>query len=104
MLTSLNIQLEIGDPKNINKNPVSECAISETLEELAKLQPTGGAVSELTLAMAMSALNSKIRNSGFSSTEVITKRDMLTGIPLDISDEALIGKKQEEKPSIFRNL
>ena len=97
LLTSLNIQLEIGDPKNINKNPVSERAISETLEELAKLQPTGGAVSELTLAMAMSALNSKIRNSGFSSTEVITKRDMLTGTPLDISDEVLIGKKQEER-------
>ena len=97
LLTSLNIHLEIGDPKNINKNPISERAISETLEELAKLQPTGGPVSDVTLAMAMSALNSKIRNSGFSSTEVITKRDMITGKPLDINDEVLIEKKQEER-------
>ena len=97
LLNSLNIKIELGDPKNINKNPISERAISEILEEFAKRQPAGGAISETILALSVAALNSKIRASGFSSSEAWTKRDRHSCKPIEVDDSALIQLKQKER-------
>ena len=97
LLNSLNIKIELGDPKNINKNPISERAISEILEEFAKRQPAGGAISETTLALSVAALNSKVRASGLSSSEAWTKRDMHSCKPIEVDDTALIKSKQTER-------
>ena len=97
LLASLNIVLEIGDAKNINKNPIGERGISEVLEEIAKLQPNGGPISEIILAVATSNLNSKIRRNGFSSIELWTRRDMTSGKPINIDDDQFINQKQEER-------
>ena len=97
LLTSLGISIEIGEPKNVNKNPVSEKAISEFLAEIARLQPEGGQISETTLSVAIANLNSRVRGSGYSGLEMWTKRDMNTGSPVQIDDKQLISDKQDER-------
>ena len=72
-LKSFRLSLEIGRVKNPNKNPVVEKAILELEEELLKQEPTGGAVSQLGLVIAVSRLNPRIRYSGLSARELWTK-------------------------------
>ena len=38
-LRAMNLQIEVGDEKNPNKNPVAESALQEIRTELVKLQP-----------------------------------------------------------------
>ena len=97
LLKSIGISLNIGEAKNINKNPVSERAISEVLEEIAKIQPGGGPVNSINLALAIAQLNSKLRSSNLSSLEMWTKRCMNTGKSLTFDDSTLIEHKQNEK-------
>ena len=66
------ITIELGQAKNPNKNPVAERAVQELETELLRQEPLGGAVSPLTLAVATSALNSRIRSRGLSSREMWT--------------------------------
>ena len=94
-LKSLDISLDFGRTKNINKNPVGEKANSELEAELLKLDPTGAPVSNLTLQKAVHMLNSRIRNRGLSSREILFCRDQITSKHLDISDSEL-SKLQHE--------
>ena len=48
------ITLDLGHPKNRNKNPVAERAVQEFENELLRHDPLGGPVSLLTLAVASS--------------------------------------------------
>ena len=96
LLSSLGISLELGEPKNVNKNPVSEKAISEFHAEITKIQPEGGPLNDTNLSIAIANINSRVRGSGFSSLEMWTKRDMATGQPVEIDDEQLIANKQKE--------
>ena len=70
LLQHHRIVLELGNPKNLNKNPVAENAVQELEIELLHEDPLGGAVSEVTLAVAIANLNSRIRSGGFSSREM----------------------------------
>ncbi|KAK3748513.1 hypothetical protein QZH41_008577, partial [Actinostola sp. cb2023] len=56
------ITLEIGRVKNPNKNPVAEKAIQELENELLRLDPLGGSISSVTLAIATATLNARIRS------------------------------------------
>lgn len=94
-LATMNITLEIGAAKNINHNPVAERCISEVHAEIARLAPTGGQIDEVTLAIVMSNLNSRIRSGGLSASEMWHQRDMNTGEQLPVSDMELIRKKHE---------
>ena len=69
-LKSLRLSLEIDRVKNLNKNLVAERAILELEEELLIQEPTGGPVSQLGLAIAVARLNSRIRYSCLSSSEL----------------------------------
>jgi hypothetical protein len=62
ILISSAIHLEVGRPKNPNKNPVAEHAIGELGTELLNLHPEGGPVSKVVLALAVANLNSRIRS------------------------------------------
>ncbi len=84
------IHLEVGCAKNSNKNPVAESTIRELGGECLTLQPEGGPISELTLAIATSNMNSRIRWCGLSAREIWTQRDQLTGEQLPIEDRQLI--------------
>ena len=72
LLKKQRITIELGQAKNPNKNPVAERAVQELETELLRQEPLGGAVSPLTLAVATSALNSRIRSRGLSSREMWT--------------------------------
>lgn len=92
-LDHLNISIEIGRVKNVNKNPVAEKAIAELEDELLRQEPGGGPVSHLKLAVAVARLNSRIRNRGLSSREMWTQRSQYTLDQLPISDRDLISEQ-----------
>ena len=61
------ITVEIGRVKNVKKNPVAEKYIAELGDELLRVSPEGGAVSPVTLAIATTNLNTRIRDRGLSA-------------------------------------
>ena len=97
LLESYHIKLEIGEAKNINKNPISERSISEFHTELCKLKPQGGKISESELSLIIANMNSRVRESGYSSQEVWTMRDQYTGEKLPIEDSYLIDEKYRNR-------
>ena len=86
LLRDLRIVIEIGRPKNKNKNPVAERAIQEVEAEIVRIQPDGGPVSAVTLATLTARLNSRIRENGLASRELLYQRDQFTGDPIAPSD------------------
>ena len=85
-LEPLGIFLDIGRPKNVNKNATAEKAIRELREQLVRLSPHGGAVSDATLARATAFLNSIVRHTGRSAKELWLSRDQLSGVNLQLND------------------
>ena len=96
---SINIQLEIGRAKNLNKNPVAEKAIRELEEEIVRQQPTGGPISIVTLALATARLNSRIRGRGLSARELFFQRDQFTNVQLPLSDANIIAQQHSQRLS-----
>lgn len=92
-----NIAIELGSPKNINKNPVAERAIQELEEEILKQEPGGGPVSVLQLALAVSRLNTRIRGQGFSAREILYQRDQFSHHQLPLSDISIIENKHDDR-------
>ena len=96
-LSELHITLELGEPKNINKNPVAERGIQEFHAEVARISPAGGPLDEVTLSMAVSNMNSRIRLGGLSASEIWNQRDMFTGDQLPIDDLEAIRRKASSR-------
>ena len=92
-----NLKIELGDPKNINKNPVIESAIEELHSILRREQPHGGKINNTRLAQAISKMNSTIRHNKLSATEAWTKRNMSTGAQLEVNDKDLINMKFSQR-------
>ena len=88
-LEPLGILLEIGRPKNPNKNAVADKAIRELREQIIRLSPTRGPISEATLARAISHLNALIRYSGKSALELWMSRDQASGLNIQLNDSDL---------------
>ena len=65
LLKKHRVTIELGQPKNPNKNPVAQRAVQELETELARQKPLGGALSPLILAVATSALNLRIRHAAY---------------------------------------
>ncbi|MCG7875882.1 MAG: RNase H-like domain-containing protein [Candidatus Thiodiazotropha endolucinida] len=97
ILQRLNISIDIGRVKNVNKNPIAEKAISELLDELLRQQPGGGPVSHLELATAVARLNSRIRYAGISAREMWTQRSQFTHEQLPISDREIIAQQHKNR-------
>ena len=88
-LASHGISLDMGNPKNVNKNPVAEKANQELEKELLKVEPTGNPISAVVLLQAVCLLNSRIRSCGLSSREMFLGRDQVTGSHLKFSDKQI---------------
>ena len=99
LLKKHRITIELGQAKNPNKNPIAEKAVQELETELLRQEPLGGAVSPLTLAIATSALNSRIRSRGLSSREMWTQRDQFSNKQLPLADDQLIALQHEQRLS-----
>ena len=91
------IKLEIGNVKNLNKNPVAEKAIQELGLELLHLIPEGGPISELNLALSTANMNARIRQHGLSARELWTQRDQLTGEQLPVDDRQVIIQQYQSR-------
>ena len=57
-LEQMNVEVEIGDAKNINRNPIAERAVIDFHEELCKVKPDGGKISNTDLSIILSSINS----------------------------------------------
>ena len=94
VLLSHGIQLDLGRVKNVNKNPVAEKSNQELQRELLRIDPSGAAVTQSTLRSALKNLNTRIRNRGLSSQEMLFCRDHVTGVQLSFVDDRL--SRQQE--------
>ncbi|CAG2247526.1 unnamed protein product [Mytilus edulis] len=96
-LKQLNISIEIGRVKNRNKNPVADKAIAELEDELLREEHDHSPLSENTLVIATTRLNSRLRQRGLSSRELWTQRSQFTHEQLPISDMNLIRAQHEAR-------
>ena len=78
LLKQHRITIELGHAKNPNKNPIAKRAVQELETKLLRQEPLGGAVSPLTLSVATSGVNSRIRSRSLSSREMWTQRDQFS--------------------------
>ena len=85
-----NINLEIGGVKNSNKNPVADKGIQELQHELQRLEPSDGCITQLTLSIAVSHLNTCIRGRGLSAREMMFQRDQFNNHQIPVCDHELI--------------
>ena len=97
VLKQHRIAVEIGRVKNVNKNPVAERAIQELEDEILRMGPLCKTVTPVSLSLAVSALNSKIRSRGLSSREMMTHRDQFTNEQLPVSDRLLIEQQHANR-------
>ena len=84
------IVIDLGRTKNKNKNPVAEKAVQELKAEILRQDPSSDPVSHLSLTLAVSRLNSRIRSRGLSAYEMWTQRDQFTNSQLKLSDAQVI--------------
>ena len=86
-----------------NKNPVAERAIQELELQLLHQDPSENLVSQLTLSLAVSRLNSRLRHNGLSSREMWSQTDQFTNSRISVNDEKLIleqhKRRQENHPA-----
>ncbi|KAI8488896.1 hypothetical protein Bbelb_334140 [Branchiostoma belcheri] len=96
-LANNHIQVDLGQHKNVNKNPVAERAIEEVREELRKADPFGQQVSSAQLAVITAQLNAKVRSNGLSSREFLFQRDQFCGKQIPISDKLLLEDQNKRR-------
>lgn len=97
LLTRHRIAIELGRPKNVNKNPVAERAIQELEVEILRFEPDNKVVSHLSLALITARLNTRIRNRGLSVRKMWSQRVQFsnTQIHVPIIDQDLILAQHE---------
>ena len=96
-LKHLNVWLDIGRVKNVNKNPVAEKAVQELEEELLKQEPRGGPVNPTSLALVTARLNSRLRHRGLSARELWTQRSQFTGEQIPLCDYQIIVDQHQRR-------
>ena len=96
---SSNIQLELGDTLNQNKNPVGENAIKELQKEFLRLGYSNKQLEPVTLSIAVKNINSRIRERGYSSKEMCFKRSQTTNGNIRMNDSKLIQSQENLRKS-----
>ena len=96
-LKTYGITIELGRIKNLNQNPVAEKAVQEFEDELLRLDPSGGSVSEAQLTVALSSLNSRIRLHGLSASEVFIRRNQYTAEELNNDEKGIISAQHANR-------
>ena len=91
------INLELGHPKNKNKNPVAERAIREWHSEINRVLGDSPTITEKILMKAVQNLNCRLRGEGVSAREIWTKRDQYNGEQIPIDDLLLLKAKEMKK-------
>ena len=63
LLHSLNINLEVGEAKNSNRNPIAERGIEDFHAEVCRVKCEGGKLSEIELSLVIANLNCRVREA-----------------------------------------
>ncbi|KAJ8377293.1 hypothetical protein AAFF_G00261420 [Aldrovandia affinis] len=97
VLAKHRLVVEVGNAKNINKNPVAEKAVQELQGEILRLEPNCRAVTPLLLSVATARLNSHVRSRGLSAREMLLQRDQFSNRQLPVNDQELIMKQHSQR-------
>ncbi|KAI2666699.1 Retrovirus-related Pol polyprotein from transposon opus [Labeo rohita] len=92
VLAQYRLAIEVGNAKNVNKNPVAEKAIQELQGEILRLEPHCGVVTPLLLSVAVARLNSRI-----SAHEMLLQRDQFSLEQLPVHDQELIALQHSQR-------
>ena len=86
ILKEQGISLEFGRVKNPNKNPIIDKGIQEFEKELLVAGYEDKELTSASLDTCLRLLNSRIRHTGLSAKEMVTRRDQITGEILHADD------------------
>ena len=89
-LRKYHISLDYGRAKNVNRTPVAEKAIHELGSEILRFDPNLVVLTDETLALITSQLNSRIRSCGLSAWEIVHQRDLCSGLQLPFMLSSLL--------------
>ena len=98
-LKRLGIEIDLGNEKNPNKNPVADKAIQELELEILKLNKTPSSISASSLVQAVCNLNARIRHNGLSAKEMFLGRDQVDGSRLCFTDNFLSMSQNQNRVS-----
>ena len=89
----LRILIEATDPSNKNSIATVDNAIKMLENEIVKNAPHSTQINETILALALTNMNSLIRNRGLSAHEILFSRDNFSNENLHFSDKQLAEKQ-----------
>ena len=89
VLNKLKIKIDLGRTLNRNKNPIAENAIKEFHKECLRHNPLGGRLTNIDLSVVTKTMNERIRERGLSAKEIVFRRDQISNLDKDTSDEKL---------------
>ena len=87
----------LGDDENKNANCIVDKKIQELESEIKKLSCTESKLLVGTLAQAVTNLNSRIRNQGYSAAQTHFSRDENLGVNLSLDDDKFDWDKIEKR-------
>ena len=96
-LETNGIDIVLGDHGNPNSNCSVDNIIKDLEGELRRLDPGGGKLDSGTLSLAITTLNNKVRQLGFSASQIHFSRDSNTGSNIPLQDKRLREAKMENK-------
>ena len=99
-LESNGIDIVLGEQGNPNSNCSVDNIIKDLEAELRRLNPGGGKLDSGTLSLAVTTLNNKVRQQGFSSSQIHFSRDSHTGRNIPLQDKRLREAKMENKARV----
>ncbi|CAC5380848.1 unnamed protein product [Mytilus coruscus] len=97
LLARQRITIELGRPKNVNKNSVAEKAIQELEDEILCSNPSSPILKPVMLSLVTARLNTRIQNRGLSAREMWTQRDQFSNKQIPLTDQNLIIAQHERR-------
>ena len=102
-LQDMGIELDPGEVKNKNALALVDRKMSELRKEIRKLAPSNNVINVKILAQATATVNEKVRDSGFSSKEILFSRDQFTQENIALEDEKIATETmaRREKDNVY---
>ena len=97
ILQENGITLQLGNDANKNANAIVDKIIQELEFEIKKLAPNEEKLSAGRLGHALTILNTRVRSSGLTASELHFSRDPIRGINLHLNDEDIAKNKTEAR-------
>ena len=96
-LKKFNIEIDLGQTFNHNRNPVAENLVKECHKEINKAGFTNDRLNVFQLTQIMRTINSRIRNRNLSAKEMCFMRDMATNRSINLQDDHLKTSQLEKR-------